>query len=66
MPDFSKAHQVFLEGIVIECHENRYVFSTRIEHVIEFIRDPRSPSDVRRDFCKYGCEKDNDTEPGTE
>ena len=38
IPDFSKPHQVFLEGIMIECHKNRYVFSTRIEHVIEFIR----------------------------
>ena len=43
MPDFSKPHQVFLEGIVIECHENRYVFSTRIEHVIEFTRDRVRP-----------------------
>lgn len=38
VPDFSKPDQVFLEGIVIECHHNRYVFSTRIEHVLEFIR----------------------------
>jgi hypothetical protein len=38
VPDFSNPHQVFLEGIMIECHDNRYVFSTRIEHVIEFIR----------------------------
>lgn len=44
VPDFSKPDQVFLEGIVIECHENRYVFSTRIEHVVEFIR-----ARVRRD-----------------
>jgi hypothetical protein len=45
VPDFSKPDQVFLEGIVIECHHNRYVFSTRIEHVVEFIRDRiRSPA----------------------
>jgi hypothetical protein len=44
VPDFSKPHQVFLEGIVIECHENRYVFSTRIEHVVEFIRARVHPS----------------------
>jgi hypothetical protein len=39
VPDFSKPEQVFLEGIVIECYGNRYVFSTRIEHVIEFIHE---------------------------
>jgi hypothetical protein len=39
IPDFSKPNQVFLEGIVIECHDNKYVFSTRIEHVIDFIRE---------------------------
>ena len=39
VPDFSRPDQVFLEGIVIECHENRHVFSTRIEHVLDFIRD---------------------------
>ena len=38
IPDFLKPDQVFLEGIMIECHQNRYVFSTRIEHVVEFIR----------------------------
>jgi hypothetical protein len=43
VPDFSKSDQVFLEGIVIECHENRYVFSTRIEYVIAFIRDRVCP-----------------------
>lgn len=43
VPDFSKPGQVFLEGIMIECHENRYVFSTRIEHVIEFIRERVRP-----------------------
>jgi hypothetical protein len=38
IPDFSRPDQVFLEGIMIECHQNRYVFSTRIEHVVEFSR----------------------------
>lgn len=28
----------FLEGIVIECHDDRYLFSTRVEHVLTFIR----------------------------
>jgi hypothetical protein len=46
VPDFAKPDQIFLEGIVIECHKNNYVFSTRIEHVVKFIRSrvPSSPS----------------------
>jgi hypothetical protein len=51
---------VFLEGIMIECHENRYVFSTRIEHVIEFIR---TRIRAMQGTAPSGREKDNNAEP---
>lgn len=39
VPDSTKATTVYLEGIAIEYHKSRaLVFSTRIEHVITFIR----------------------------
>jgi hypothetical protein len=40
VPDLRQPELVFLEGIFIECHpprKPRYAFSTRLEHVIEFI-----------------------------
>ena len=40
VPDLRQPDLVFLEGIFIECHplrKPRYAFSTRIEHVIDFI-----------------------------
>lgn len=40
LPDLSRPHLAFLEGIVIECHKRAkrtYAFSTRLEHVLDFI-----------------------------
>jgi hypothetical protein len=49
VPDFKKPQDVFLEGIVIECHRNQFVFSTRIECVVSFIRDRVASSRPRRE-----------------
>jgi hypothetical protein len=39
VPNFSQPNEVFLEGIVIECHRKEFMFATRIEHVVRFIQD---------------------------
>lgn len=44
VPDFKKPQEVLLEGIVIECHRSQFVFSTKIECVVAFIRDRVSAS----------------------
>ena len=47
VPDLSHPQLVFLEGIVIECHKRArkmYVFSTRLEHVIDFINQTHKVS----------------------
>jgi hypothetical protein len=52
VPDSTKATTVYLEGIAIEYHKSRsLVFSTRIEHVITFIRQHVSQPWRRKGDC---------------
>jgi len=40
VPDLHQSNLIFLEGIFIECHpvgKPRYAFSTRLEHVLDFV-----------------------------
>jgi hypothetical protein len=43
VPDFSAPDLIFLEGIFIECHRQKYAFSRRIDLVVKFIRRHVAP-----------------------
>jgi hypothetical protein len=50
VPNLSTPDQVFLEGIFIELHRQRkqlFAFSTKLVHVIDFIRQSHTPSTGR-------------------
>jgi len=55
VPDFKAPRSVFLEGVFIECHEARYAFSTRLEHVIGFISHTH-PGGVLSEPSRKGSE----------